>query len=418
MSSESNTPNTPEQVESLVEGLPSQSTTRRLGEALAWEMRRKIEGGTTPEPEPPPEATFRGMCGTVCLYFGTTPPAGWLLCNGQSVLPDTHPELFAALGKRAAVPDLTDRFLASAPSAQDMHSAVSPSLPKVPAHEHETDSLAHSHSHRNRLFSAYAWGGRYGTYTGQGGNVGGVPGQHQGSRSAQQPADRGGTRNYTMATLNDGHTHEVSSTSPEVTQYLPPYVRAVYIICADASVTEIPVGGIVLYPDPDPWPGWVLCDGSTVDAATYPELAALLPSGTLPQLDEFVLGTNDEAKVGERGGEAGLRMSNMASHTHTLTNDADPHTHTTPGPYMNARPESSLVFYPPYTSGDERGSLSFNTSTYKYDWNTTPPGTFTYRAEEAALVAAHGHEVTSVGSSTPSTWVPGFVTMSYLMRAE
>ena len=77
--SEENTPKTPEQVEALVEGLPAQDTTRRLGEALAWEMRRVVfSGGGTdpgPAPEPEPEA-FLGMVGTVCLYWGWTPPSG------------------------------------------------------------------------------------------------------------------------------------------------------------------------------------------------------------------------------------------------------------------------------------------------------------------------------------------------------
>lgn len=57
--------------------------------------------------------------GTIVAYAGTTPPSGWLSCNGTSVNRSDYPELFAAIGaaygsSSAAtfnVPDFRGRFL-------------------------------------------------------------------------------------------------------------------------------------------------------------------------------------------------------------------------------------------------------------------------------------------------------------------
>jgi hypothetical protein len=43
-------------------------------------------------------------------------------------------------------------------------------------------------------------------------------------------------------------------------------------------------GAIWLYPSEIAPVGWALCDGSEFDPAKYPELAKILPSGTLPNL--------------------------------------------------------------------------------------------------------------------------------------
>ena len=51
--------------------------------------------------------TWAGMTGTVLDFAGTTAPAGWLLCFGQSVLRSDYPNLFAAIGTTFGSVDAT-----------------------------------------------------------------------------------------------------------------------------------------------------------------------------------------------------------------------------------------------------------------------------------------------------------------------
>jgi hypothetical protein len=48
--------------------------------------------------------------GTLIHYYGTSPPDGYLTCNGQTFSASTYPKLYAVLGK-TAVPDLQGMFL-------------------------------------------------------------------------------------------------------------------------------------------------------------------------------------------------------------------------------------------------------------------------------------------------------------------
>ncbi|MFH1811397.1 MAG: tail fiber protein [Pseudomonadota bacterium] len=57
--------------------------------------------------------------GTVVAFAGATPPAGWALCDGQTLSRTTYPELYAAIGDAHGapngssfnVPDLRGRFV-------------------------------------------------------------------------------------------------------------------------------------------------------------------------------------------------------------------------------------------------------------------------------------------------------------------
>jgi len=45
--------------------------------------------------------------GTVIAYAGTTPPNGWLLCNGQNITQSSYPNLYGLIGGK--VPDMRGR---------------------------------------------------------------------------------------------------------------------------------------------------------------------------------------------------------------------------------------------------------------------------------------------------------------------
>jgi microcystin-dependent protein len=73
----------------------------------------------------------------------------------------------------------------------------------------------------------------------------------------------------------------------------------------------IPIGGIIEWPTATPPSGWLLLDGSVFSAATYPALAAILGTTTLPDHRRrvsvgagsggFAVGANDGAAEGSRG---------------------------------------------------------------------------------------------------------------------
>jgi microcystin-dependent protein len=48
--------------------------------------------------------------GAILPFHGTTPPDGYLVCNGQSFNSADYPELYGVLGK-STLPDLTGKFL-------------------------------------------------------------------------------------------------------------------------------------------------------------------------------------------------------------------------------------------------------------------------------------------------------------------
>ncbi|EPU6225892.1 phage tail protein, partial [Escherichia coli] len=56
----------------------------------------------------------------------------------------------------------------------------------------------------------------------------------------------------------------------------------------------LPVGVPVPWPSATPPTGWLKCNGSSFNLTSYPALAAVFPSGTLPDLrGEFIRGWDD-----------------------------------------------------------------------------------------------------------------------------
>ncbi|MCG7492467.1 phage tail protein [Thalassobius sp. Cn5-15] len=139
-------------------------------------------------------------------------------------------------------------------------------------------------------------------------------------------------------------------------------------------VTAVNVGDLKPTVNPTPDAGWLLCDGSTFDAAANPELSALLGGNTLPDFRNRVpMGAGGAYAALSTGGAASVSLSvaqlpphdhpvNDAGHTHTVT-DAG-HTHTETGVVQTAEAAVGVgqpVSAPaPATTGPAQTGITIN----------------------------------------------------------
>jgi microcystin-dependent protein len=90
---------------------------------------------------------------------------------------------------------------------------------------------------------------------------------------------------------------------------------------------NVPVGGMILSVVAISDPNWLLCNGGTFSAATYPALNSFLGGNTLPDMrDQSPMGAHTTVALGANAGALThtLTTAQLASHTHT----GDAHTHT------------------------------------------------------------------------------------------
>ncbi|MFV0263647.1 MAG: phage tail protein [Kluyvera sp.] len=89
------------------------------------------------------------------------------------------------------------------------------------------------------------------------------------------------------------------------------------------KITDIakytPVGVPLPYPSATPPTGWLKCNGAVFDKVKYPGLAAVFPSGNLPDLrGEFIRGWDDGRGVDSGRGLLASQDSLVAGHVHSL----------------------------------------------------------------------------------------------------
>jgi len=107
--------------------------------------------------EPPPMTAI----GLMSEWPTDTPPTGWLLCNGQSLLRDDYPALFAVIGTtfgepdgtHFALPDKRDRSsmmpgfeVVTALGQQAGEMEVSLIIDEMPGHDHDYADPGHVHA--------------------------------------------------------------------------------------------------------------------------------------------------------------------------------------------------------------------------------------------------------------------------------
>lgn len=88
-----------------------------------------------------------------------------------------------------------------------------------------------------------------------------------------------------------------------------------------------PIGSIVMWATATPPTGWLICNGSTFTAATYPALNTLLGGNTLPDLrDRVPVGASTTKAVKTTGGAASVTLTatELPNHAHTVPNHTHP----------------------------------------------------------------------------------------------
>jgi microcystin-dependent protein len=104
----------------------------------------------------------------------------------------------------------------------------------------------------------------------------------------------------------------------------------------ETGAVGTPVGTVVAYYGTVSPTGWLLCNGATFSATTYPLLAALLGGTTLPNLKGRVLVGIDAAQtefdvLGETGGAKTVALSTAELAVHGHTQNAHGHTQNSHG---------------------------------------------------------------------------------------
>ena len=174
--------------------------------------------------------------GAIATWPTSTPPAGWLLCDGSQFDENVFPELFALLGKNTT-PNLSDQFIRGARNAQDVGvespwSTAFKAAMKAHAggrHDHggnTSDAGEHQHRIEGKELRTS--------------NVNNIGNQVNGANWAYEIApgnryqgitNRAGDHHHAIATEAD-HEHTLEGGDSETA---PKHVRLYYIICASST---------------------------------------------------------------------------------------------------------------------------------------------------------------------------------------
>lgn len=212
---------------------------------------------------------------------------------------------------------------------------------------------------------------------------------------------------------------------------------------------NVPVGTIVAYWGSGAPAGWLVCNGGSFSAGTYPDLATLLGGTTLPNLKGRVVVGIDAAQtefdtLGETGGSKTIAAADLAAHTHTVNDPQHSHvnaghSHTVAshnhgggtgvhahgvfgsggsvGTHAGSHGHDGATDQlagPPNSGGFFDGS-AHTTSTVGVGNTFETPGTDT-RADTIATDGT-GITVTGGGPGTAGGKLPPYIALSYIIKA-
>ena len=163
--------------------------------------------------------------GTIIMYPNTTPPPGYLLCDGSAIDQNAYPQLYALFSHvggalRGHLPDLTDQFIRGATSSNDCTGHIKhEDTTRRPRHHSLTGSTNWSGVHWHTLFKL-RWHG-----LNDGGGYSDLEYQNQNNSSQDTSAPR----------TNDSgnHVHNITVTGGGDPETAPKHVRLAYVIKHD-----------------------------------------------------------------------------------------------------------------------------------------------------------------------------------------
>lgn len=192
-----------------------------------------------------------------------------------------------------------------------------------------------------------------------------------------------------------------------------PEFKTAQIVTADDLNAIPPVGSITMWPTASPPAGWLICDGSSFSAATYPELSAVLGGTSLPDLQDRVpVGSSGTKSELSTGGAASVTLTTtqLPAHAHgvninTGTVSAD-HSHSV---------SSLLKTNNPGGVGSDNGGNSVVQGTTAGRFNAGQSGS------TGGISANHVHNVNgntaSAGSGAAFSVQNPYVALNFIIRA-
>lgn len=217
-----------------------------------------------------------------------------------------------------------------------------------------------------------------------------------------------------LSTPNRGYPYASLSETPNV-----PRDVAALALAVDTDVNNmLPVGSIVAFAGSTTPPGWLLCNGASFSAGTYPTLAAVLGgTPTLPNLvDRFLKGSTT---AGTSGGSSQIEIANMPSHNHGgVSGDMSAnatHTHSGYTTTNGAHTHSTQL----NTRGTYQGGGSNFWAAYwdgSYTIGGSSAGDHAHYLVVNEATTQHHHNVYSEGGSQP--YNPPFYTVRYIIKAQ
>lgn len=188
---------------------------------------------------------------------------------------------------------------------------------------------------------------------------------------------------------------------------------------ARIAANTIPVGVINAYAGTAAPAGWLLCDGSSFSSTSYPTLAALLGSTTLPDLRQrFPMGKAAAGTGSTLGGTGGSKDAVAVTHNHTQdahnhTQDAHGHTVNDPQHHHAQAPQTAA------TTASTVGLVATGTNQAAFTnaFNTADAATGVTANNGTATNQGATATNQSAGSSGTDANLPPWLAVNYIIRA-
>jgi len=176
----------------------------------------------------------------------------------------------------------------------------------------------------------------------------------------------------------------------------------------------VPIGAVMQWPTNSPPAGWLICNGSSFSSATYPDLAAVLGSTTLPDYRRRVLvgaGTGGYS-IGNGDGQA--EGSRGIAHHHRVSLGTDTqgdHTHGAVGDHQHGSLGSNFA--------DSIGGIAALGSggSNRNLVNNYYPQTAAAGAHQHPNAGAHTHSVNGDTSGGGAQDAPSWTVVNFIIRA-